>query len=120
MNAFYTVTLSVAFLTTPAVLVCLSCLTGALVFDHCSKYLLYLVFEYCLHSLIVYQTLWIYHLEQTNNQVSSGLLLQLLANLIQLGLVRPNKICILEIRICLFSLQFILFLTYLCKLKEIF
>ena len=52
---------------------CLGCLAGAFFLDQCSKHWLYLVFEYCLHSIIIYQTLLIYHLEQTLNWVISSL-----------------------------------------------
>ena len=54
MIIFYLVMLSVAFLTPLTLLVSLNRLTGALVLNQCFEYLLYLVFECCQHSLIIY------------------------------------------------------------------
>lgn len=93
---FYPVTLKAAFLTAPALIACLSCLTAVFFLYQCFEYLLYLVFEYCLHSFITYQTLWTYYREPSNNRVSFSLSPKSINQyipfnqLIQLRLLRPK------------------------------
>ena len=54
VHTFYSITMSVAFLTAAILHICLCCLARTFVLDQCYGYLLRLVFEYCLHKLIVY------------------------------------------------------------------
>ena len=56
------VTLSDSFFILPTLLVSLSLLLRIFFLDTCPEYLLHVVFEYGLHSLIIYQTLWTYNL----------------------------------------------------------
>lgn len=56
--------LRVSFFIVPILLVCFGHLAGAFLHDQLLEYLLCLLFEYRLRSLIVCQTLWKYHIEQ--------------------------------------------------------
>ena len=58
-----------SFFIAPTLLVFISLYTGAFSFNQCDEYLLYVLFEYCLHSFITQNNLWTHYLTWTNNQV---------------------------------------------------
>ena len=100
----------------PVLLVSVSFLAGTFFHNYYSDYLLYFVFECCLHSFIVYQTLWTYYLlvQHPFNQLIQLGLFRLKLEVVCLN--RNIKICISQVIICLSSLQFILVPKYINKL----
>ena len=81
VHTFYSVTLSVALLTDPTLLVCLTHLASTFSLVKCLDYLLYFVFDFCLHSFMIYQTLCTYHLNLFHPGVAFLYLLKTSENL---------------------------------------